>query len=67
MPKDIVFYIATGIVVLGSVFGFSHLRKISIKIKQFLQDHKLLNDYKRKPIQSVPGTALSSQQDSRNA
>jgi hypothetical protein len=67
MPKDIVFYIATGIVVLGSVFGFSHLRKISIKIKQFLQDHKLLNEDKRKPVQSAPGTVLRSQQDSRNA
>jgi hypothetical protein len=67
MSKEIVLDITTGIVVLGSVFGFSHLRKISIKIKQFLHHHKLLNEDKRKPVQSVPGTALQSQQDSRNA
>jgi len=67
MPRDSVFYIATGIVVLGSVFGFSHLRKISIKIMQSLHDHQLLKDNKRKPVQRAPGTALRSQQDSRNA
>ncbi len=67
MSKEIVLDIATGIVVLGSVFGFSHLRKISIKIKQILDDRKLLRQTQRRPIQSDPGTALPSRQNSRSA
>jgi hypothetical protein len=67
MPKEIVLDITTGIVVLGSVFGFSHLRKISAKIRHTLQDRKLLRQTQRRPIRSDPGTTLSSQQDSRSA
>ena len=67
MSKEIVLDITTGIVVLGSVFGFSHLRKITIKIKQVLEDRKLLRKAQRRPIQSDPGTTLPSQQDSRSA
>lgn len=66
MTKEIVLDITTGIVVLGSVFGFSHLRKITIKIKQVLEDRKLLRGAQRRPIQSDPGTALRSE-DSRSA
>ena len=67
MSKEIVLDITTGIVVLGSVFGFSHLRKITIKIKQLLEDRKLLKQAQRRPIQSGPGANLPSQQDSRSA
>jgi len=67
MPKEIVLDITTGIVVLGSVFGFSHLRKISIKIRQILRDRKLFRQAQRRPIQSDPGTALPSEQGSRSA
>jgi hypothetical protein len=67
MPKEIVLDITTGIVVLGSVFGFSHLRKITIKITQVLEDRKLLRQAQRRPIQSDPGTTLPSQQNSRSA
>jgi hypothetical protein len=66
MSKEIVLDITTGIVVLGSVFGFSHLRKITIKITQVLEDRKLLRQAQRRPIQSDPGTALRSG-DSRSA
>ena len=66
MSKEIILDITTGIVVLGSVFGFSHLRKIGIKIKQLLEDRKLLRQAQRRPIQSNPGTALRSE-DSRSA
>lgn len=61
MSKEIVLDITTGIVVLGSVFGFSHLRKITIKITQVLEDRKLLRQAQRRPIQSERGTALPSE------
>jgi hypothetical protein len=66
MSKEIILDITTGIVVLGSVFGFSHLRKITIKITQVLEDRKLFGQAQRKPIQSDPGSALRPE-DSRSA
>ena len=67
MSKEIVLDITTGIVVLGSVFGFSHLRKISVKINQVLEDRKLFQQAQRRPVQREPGSALPSEQGGRSA
>ncbi len=42
MQKEIILDIATGIIVLGSVFGASHLKKIAIRIKKVLDPDKSL-------------------------
>ncbi len=42
MQKEFILDIATGIIVLGSVFGASHLKKIAIRIKKFLYPDKSL-------------------------
>lgn len=42
MQKEFILDITTGIIVLGSVFGASHLRKIAIRIKKLLDSNKSL-------------------------
>ena len=63
MLKDILLYIVTGIVVLGSVFGATHLRKLATKAQQALRDRKLIQEG-HKPARSEPAV---SREDSRIA
>jgi len=42
MQKEFILDIASGIVVLGSVFGASHMKKIAIRIKKLLDPDKSL-------------------------
>jgi hypothetical protein len=59
MLKDILLYIITGIAVLGSVFGATHIRKLARKVQQVLGDRKLLKDQHR-PVQSKPAAPEDS-------
>jgi hypothetical protein len=51
MPKDLIIDITTGIIVLGSVFGGSHLRKLSQWIENRLDS--------KHPLRKPPMSAMS--------
>ena len=66
MPKEIVLDTTTAIIVLGSVFGFTHLKKIRNKVREVLHDRKVAEGL-RKPMQTAPGTSSPPYQNSRSA
>lgn len=51
MTKELVIEVTTGIVVLGSVFGGRHLRKLSQTIEDFLVSRNLITE---SPEEVVP-------------
>jgi hypothetical protein len=55
MPKEIFLDITAAVVVLGSVFGASHLRKLSSKLQKVLPHEQHL----RKPPQKADTSAGS--------
>jgi len=40
MPKEIVMDVTTGIIVLGSVFGATHVRKLVALVRKRMQEQK---------------------------
>ena len=50
MPKDLIIDITTGIIVLGSVFGASHLKKIANWVKEYRVGENLL---RRPPLRAT--------------
>ena len=59
MPKEIILDVATGIVVLGSVFGVSHWRKLRKKIRTLTG----IKDQPRKVPQRADSTSDAPQDD----
>jgi hypothetical protein len=59
MPKEIILDVTTAIIVLGSVFGASHWRKITARLRKILRDKRL----PRKPPQRA-APASSAMPDS---
>jgi len=53
MTKELVIEVTTGIIVLGSVFGGRHLRKLSQTIEDFLVSRNLIRE---SPEDAIPGT-----------
>jgi hypothetical protein len=62
VPNEIIIDITTGFIVLGSVFGVSHLRKIRKKIRERTRFEGL----RRKPPQAAAPIATAEQEELRS-
>jgi hypothetical protein len=60
MPKEIIVDVTTAIVVLGSVFGVSHWRKITARLRKILRDKQM----PRKPLQRAASASTSTPDNS---